>query len=165
MGPLLEIRISDFRGIASFKAIPDGQSLTLRGDIGTGKSSAIDALWWAVGGILDGEVVRNGAERARVEVRFDDYAVTRQKVRGKPATLRIKSAEGVPLGKSPKLLAGFLGAVKRQTFSMMSAKEQAEVLREIAPGLEGLVHISPTGAGERLSSPRKVVSKGQKVEV
>jgi small subunit ribosomal protein S1 len=36
---------------------------------------------------------------------------------------------------------------------------------EIAPGLEGLVHVSEMGGGERISSPRKVVDVGQKVAV
>ncbi len=36
---------------------------------------------------------------------------------------------------------------------------------EVAPGIEGLVHISEMGAGERIASPRKVVDIGQKVTV
>jgi small subunit ribosomal protein S1 len=36
---------------------------------------------------------------------------------------------------------------------------------ELAPGVEGLVHISELGAGRRINHPREVVSEGQKVEV
>lgn len=36
---------------------------------------------------------------------------------------------------------------------------------EVAPGLEGLVHISEMGGSERISSPRKVVDIGQVVNV
>ena len=36
---------------------------------------------------------------------------------------------------------------------------------ELAPGVEGLIHISEMGAGRRLNSPREVVSVGQNVEV
>ena len=35
---------------------------------------------------------------------------------------------------------------------------------EIAPGVEGLVHISELGAGRRINHPREVVSVGQEVE-
>src|SRR5690606_38810528 len=35
---------------------------------------------------------------------------------------------------------------------------------EIAPGVEGLVHISELGAGRRINHPREVVSVGQSVE-
>ncbi|HEX9669917.1 MAG TPA: S1 RNA-binding domain-containing protein [Thermoanaerobaculia bacterium] len=36
---------------------------------------------------------------------------------------------------------------------------------EVAPGLEGLVHVSELGAGRRVSHPREVVKPGQEVEV
>ena len=35
---------------------------------------------------------------------------------------------------------------------------------EIAPGVEGLVHISELGAGRRINHPKEVVSVGQEVE-
>jgi small subunit ribosomal protein S1 len=35
---------------------------------------------------------------------------------------------------------------------------------EIAPGVEGLVHISELGAGRRINHPKEVVSEGQEVE-
>ncbi len=36
---------------------------------------------------------------------------------------------------------------------------------ELAPGLEGLVHVSELGAGRRVTHPREVVKPGQQVEV
>jgi small subunit ribosomal protein S1 len=36
---------------------------------------------------------------------------------------------------------------------------------ELAPGLEGLVHVSELGAGRRVTHPREVVKPGQEVEV
>jgi small subunit ribosomal protein S1 len=36
---------------------------------------------------------------------------------------------------------------------------------EIAPGVEGLVHISELGAGRRINHPKEVVSVGQQIEV
>jgi small subunit ribosomal protein S1 len=35
---------------------------------------------------------------------------------------------------------------------------------EIAPGVEGLVHISELGAGRRINHPKEFVSEGQEVE-
>ena len=134
---LLSLKISDFRGIAEFHAEPNGKSLTLRGPNGAGKSSAIDALWWALGGALDGETVRNGAERAEVEVRFGEYLVTRKQTRGKRPSLTVKSADGKASFASPTaLLAGFAAAIERRTFSALPTKEQAAILRKLAPGLD-----------------------------
>jgi small subunit ribosomal protein S1 len=36
---------------------------------------------------------------------------------------------------------------------------------ELAPGLEGLAHISELGAGKRINHPREVLAEGAKVEV
>lgn len=43
--------------------------------------------------------------------------------------------------------------------------QQFGVFVEVAPGIEGLVHISELGAGRRINHPREVVSEGQEVEV
>jgi DNA repair exonuclease SbcCD ATPase subunit len=134
---LLRISIRDFRGIVDLTASPNGKSLTLRGKNGAGKSSAVDALWWGLGGNLDGEVVRNGAEAAKTEIAFGDYLIQRRQVKGKKPALTVKSADGKATFNSPTaLLAGFIGAIERRTFTTRPAKEQTEILRRLAPGLD-----------------------------
>lgn len=134
---LIRFKISNFRGVVELQAAPNGKSVTLKGRNGAGKSAAIDALWWALGGSLDGEVVTNGAERAEVELVIDGYLVRRQQARGKKPTLTVKSADGKATFSSPtQLLAGFVAAIERRTFSSRSPKEQAETLRALAPGLD-----------------------------
>lgn len=134
---LINLSISNFRGIVEFDAAPNGKSVTLKGRNGAGKSSAIDALFWALGGQLEGEVVRNGAEAAEVEVRFDDYLVRRRQTKGKKPTLDVRSADGKAKFSSPTaLLSGFVGAIERRTFSAKPAKERTAVLRQLAPGLD-----------------------------
>lgn len=137
MSQLLRFSISNFRGIVSLEASPNGKSVTLRGKNGAGKSSAIDALWWALGGQLDGSVVRNGADKAKVEVAFGDYLITRTEARGKRPTLTVKSADGKATLNSPtSLLSGFIGAIERQTFSHKRPAEQAAILRKLVPGID-----------------------------
>jgi DNA repair exonuclease SbcCD ATPase subunit len=134
---LIRFTIAGFKGVVAFEAVPNGKSLTIRGKNGAGKSSVIDALFWALGGQLDGEVINNGAEVARVDVTFGDYLITRRQARGKKPTLEVKSADGRAKFASPTaLLSGFVGAVERRTFSARSGKERAEVLRKLAPGLD-----------------------------
>lgn len=134
---LIQFHVSNFRGIVEMKAAPNGKSVTFKGKNGAGKSSAVDAIFWALGGNLDGEVVRNESEGARTEVVFDDYLVTRTQKKGKKATLTVKSADGKATFSSPAaLLAGFLGAIERKTFSSKSGKEQREVLLKLAPQLD-----------------------------
>lgn len=134
---LIRFTIAGFKGVVAFEAQPNGKSVTIRGKNGAGKSSVIDALWWALGGQLEGEVINNGADVARVDVTFGDYLITRRQARGKKPTLEVKSADGRAKFASPTaLLSGFVGAVERRTFSARSGKERAEVLRKLAPGLD-----------------------------
>ncbi len=134
---IIEFTIKNFRGVVALSAKPNGRSVTLRGKNGAGKSSIIDALWWALGGSPEGEVVRNGADAAEVELRFDDYLIRRRQAKGKKPVLDVKSADGRAKFASPTaLLAGFVGAVERRTFSAKNAKERAAVLRQLAPGLD-----------------------------
>lgn len=134
---LIKFTIKNFRGVVELEAQPNGHSVTLKGRNGAGKSAAIDSLWWGLGGSVDGEVVRNGADRAEVEIVIDGYAVRRQQARGKKPTLTVKSADGKQTFNSPTaLLAGFVAAVERRTFSARPEKERAETLRKLAPGLD-----------------------------
>jgi len=134
---LLRFTIKNFRGLAELEAAPNGKSVTLRGRNGSGKTSAIDALWWGLGGALEGEVVRNGAAAARVEIELDGYRITRSQTRGKRPTLTVASADGKAKYSSPTaLLSGFVGALERRAFSSRTAKDRAAVLRQLAPGLD-----------------------------
>lgn len=56
-------------------------------------------------------------------------------------------------------------AVGKQTNGTVKRIEAFGAFVEVAPGIEGLVHISEMGAGERISSPRKVVDIGQSIGV
>lgn len=137
MSKLIEFRVNNFRGIVSLHAEPNGHSVRIRGKNGAGKSSAIDALWWALGGQLDGEVVRHGAERADVELVFGEYRITRKQATGKKPTLTVKSADGKSTFNSPTtLLAGFVEAIERRTFSTKKASEQAAILRRLCPEID-----------------------------
>lgn len=137
MSQLIRFSIVNFRGIVSLSAEPNGNSLTLRGKNGAGKSSAVDALFWALGGSLDGKVVRNGAEKAEVSLVFGDYLVTRRQTAGGKPTLTVKSADGKATFNSPTaLLSGFVSAIERQTFSHKKPSEQAKVLRQLAPEID-----------------------------
>jgi hypothetical protein len=133
----MEFSISGARGVVAFAAKPDGQSFDLVGDNGTGKTSVIDDLWWGLGGSLDGEIVNNAATEAATEILFADYRVTRKKAKGKDARLVVTSADGKAKFASPTaLLAGFRDAIGRLTFSTMPAKQRADVIRKLAPGLD-----------------------------
>jgi DNA repair exonuclease SbcCD ATPase subunit len=137
MGPLIELRIVNFQGVASFVASPDGKSMELRGDNGRGKSSVINALAWGLGFNPAEEIIRNGTDESHTEIAIGEYIAIRKWKRGKKPTLNIKLASNkAPLGSSPALLRGFLEQIERNTFSTRKPAEQAAILRKICPGCD-----------------------------
>ena len=133
---LIYIKVKDFKGLVAFAVEPKGKSVTLRGANGAGKSSVIDAVWFGLGGKVDEEVVRNGADRAEVELQIGDYVVARKIKRGGKATIAVRDAKGRSYPSPTELLRGFVGALERRTFSQQSATDQATTLRRLAPGLD-----------------------------
>lgn len=134
-GPLIKLTIEGFRGIAEFDVEPNGNSLEIFGDNGVGKSSATEALAWALGEDVDGEVIKNGADKALVGVKFAGYDVRRSKTReGRPA-LVVKQGKDTK-GRPAELLAGLRGSIGRRTFSTMAAADQVATIKRLAPGLD-----------------------------
>lgn len=135
MGPLVSIVIDFFRGIAAFTAAPNGASLELSGPNGVGKSSVTDAIAWALGEDVDGEVIRNGSDKAVVAVTFAGYEVRRSKTRtGKPS-LTVKH-NGDTKAKPAELLAGLRGSIGRRQFTALDSAAQLALVKRIAPGLD-----------------------------
>lgn len=134
-GPLIKLTIEGFRGIAEFDVEPNGNSLEIFGDNGVGKSSATEALAWALGEDVDGEIIRNDSDKAVVGVRFGTYEVRRSKTRtGKPS-LVVKEGKDTK-GSPTALLAGLRGTIGRRTFSTMAAADQVATIKKLAPGLD-----------------------------
>lgn len=141
-------QILNYKGVVRLEAAPDGRSITLRGSNGSGKSSTVEGLLWALGAGIDGEPLRLGADELRVELRLrwndngDELLVTRAKKKGKKPTLSVRDV--VPDGAPPRapyaspstLLERFLQAIGRNAFSQLPEKERVNLVRRLAPGLD-----------------------------
>ena len=91
---------------------------------------------------------------------------------GQAVTVQVLKLEGDRISLSLKALAEdpwrvataqlVAGSTVRGTITRM---QPFGAFVELAPGVEGLVHISELGAGRRVNHPREVVKLGQEVEV
>jgi small subunit ribosomal protein S1 len=80
--------------------------------------------------------------------------------KGQRIALSLKALANDPWQDAARTLVQ--GARVKGTISRM---QQFGVFVEVAPGIEGLVHISELGGGRRINHPREVVAVGQAVEV
>ena len=115
---------------------PDGNVVVLTGKNAQGKSSALKALFWAIGGpkaVKIDQVVRDGEDKAVVSVDLEKYVVTRSQTAGGTMSLKVETKDGKSF-KSPQAL---LDAIISQTsidpvaFIGLGAKDQVAKLLEI----------------------------------
>ncbi|HWP64197.1 MAG TPA: AAA family ATPase, partial [Candidatus Binatia bacterium] len=80
-GALRELRVRDFALIEDLRLPVEPGLTVISGETGAGKSLLIDALGLALGARADPSTVRHGADRARIEARFEGPAGRRLVVR------------------------------------------------------------------------------------
>jgi len=67
---LLKLTLNNFKGIRNFEISPDGKSITIYGDNGTGKTTLADAQYWLLFGV-DSACTKNFIPKPKTE---SDYA-------------------------------------------------------------------------------------------
>jgi len=134
---LVEVRIRDLAVFDEALVPFDGGFTALTGETGAGKSVCITALRLALGGRVDGDPVRAGADVARVSAVFDEL----------PAALRLRlTALGVPADELVTL-SREISRAGRGSCRVNGALVSQAVLREVG---EGLAEVTLQGASQRL---------------
>ena len=135
---LRELRIGNIAVIADATATFGDSFTTITGETGAGKSLCVAALRAALGGKLDADMVRHGAEGARVAAVFDEI----------PTAVRERIDDmGVPPGHDVLTLSRELGRGAKSACRINGALVSQAVLREVG---ETLVEVTSQGASQRL---------------
>ncbi len=167
----------DIQNIMRIKAVhiePDGNLVILGGRNAQGKTSVLDAISMAIGGMkLCPEVpIREGEDTAEISLTLGDMEVTRKFSKGPNGELRsslsVKNAQGQPLSPPQKTLDDLIGrlAFDPLEFARMSPADARETLRELV-GLDveqledelGRVFRSRTEAGQEKRAAQAVVDE------
>ena len=101
---LRKLVIQNFLRVEALTVDADGKNVIISGPNESGKTSAIDAIWLALGGKsarpLDAPI-HKGAEKASVELDLGKYRVTR-KWTAKGTSLVVETADGAVLPSPPE---------------------------------------------------------------
>jgi len=134
---LIELTIRDFLKIQALEVTPDGSPMiTLAGPNAAGKSSALKALRWALGGAKHApeRPVRKGATKAEVIIETTNLLISKvQTTSG--ARLKVSQRDGVPLPKTAQAtLNAMVGDLTFDplAFSRMPEAKQAEILTDLS---------------------------------
>lgn len=134
---VIELHAENFKRLKAITIRPeDDSAVVISGKNAQGKSSAIDAIWAALQGVLilknTPEPVRKGKKEAEVRVDLGDYIVTRKwKKGGKNSYLTVTTPDGAAKITSPqKLLDSLMGELSFDplAFTRLTDKNQTHVL-------------------------------------
>lgn len=134
---IVKLVAENVKGLKAVEIIPDEHFQIIAGKNGQGKSSVLDAIWLALGGgtASKGTVrpVRDGADKAIVELDMGEYIVTRKWSSNDKSTLQVTSKEGAKFSSPQKLLDDLIGRLSFDplAFANLDEKKQMETLMSL----------------------------------
>lgn len=135
---VVKLQAENVKRLKAIEITPEGDLVVIAGKNGQGKTSVLDAIWYALGGGAAQKGVtkpiREGEIAASVTVDLGSIKVTRNWTDGKTA-LRVESADGARYSSPQTMLDELVGSLSFDplAFVNQSPKEQVNTLLEVAP--------------------------------
>lgn len=132
---IVSLQAENIKKLTAVEINPAGEIVTISGANGAGKSSVLDAIWWAVAGTahIQAQPIRKGQTKARIRLNLGEITVERR-FNDKGSLLVVESADGARFPSPQKLMDELIGelAFDPLAFTRMDPKRQAEELRRVA---------------------------------
>ena len=143
---IIQLTAENVKRLKAVDITPHGDVVVLSGKNGSGKTSVLDAMWWALGGEknIQDQPIRAGSNSARVRIDLGDIIVERRFNASGSTSLAVWDAARAPAGtpdkKLPKygspqeVLNGLIGRLSFDPleFCNMREREQFDELRKVA---------------------------------
>jgi hypothetical protein len=134
---IIRLTAENVKKITTVEISPDGNLVQITGKNGQGKTSVLDAIWWALTGTsnIQAQPIRHGEQKARIKVELGEkdveLVVERKFTEGSKPTLSVMTAEGAEYPKPQEFMNNLLGALTMDPFAFMRKKpvEQFDALR------------------------------------
>lgn len=132
---IIELTAENVKRLKAVRIRPAGAVVPITGANGSGKSTVLDAIQFALGGksALSQVPIRRGEDRATIQLALGELTVTRT-ITEKGSTLKVTTASGAVHTSPQKVLDALVGAfVDPMAFERLEPKARLEALRAIAP--------------------------------
>lgn len=132
---IIRLEAENVKRLRCVEIVPDGSVVQITGANGSGKSSVLDAIWWALAGTsnVTAAPIRKGEQKARVRLDLGELVVTRRFTEGGGSLTVEHAATGARFPSPQRMLDELLGALTFDplAFSRMKPAQQAETLRQL----------------------------------
>jgi DNA repair exonuclease SbcCD ATPase subunit len=132
---IVRFTAENVKRLKAVEIVPDGSVVEISGPNGQGKSSVLDAIYYALAGAkeLPAEPVRCGCHKAMVRLDLGEVIVTRRFTAQGGTSLTVEASNGARFPSPQKLLDDLLGSLTFDplAFARMKPKDQLEQLRRL----------------------------------
>lgn len=126
---MINLKIDNYLRIDALNVEVGGNHLQILGPNGSGKTSAVKAIWECLAGTSGRdtpEPIRHGTEKASVRLNLDGYTVERHWTE-KGTRLIVTAADGSKVTKPQQLLDGLLGRYSLDPVAFLARRPQDQV--------------------------------------
>ena len=141
---ILQLQAENVKRLRAVSITPDGNIVEITGRNGQGKSSVLDAIWWALSGTthIQAVPIRKGQNEARIRLDLGEIKVTRtfkaREDKTFTTSLIVENGDGARYPSPQKMLDSLLGALSFDplAFTRMEPKTQLETLKRFVPDVD-----------------------------
>lgn len=141
---IVELTAENVKRLKAVAIRPDGNLVEISGRNGQGKSSVLDAIWWALSGTshIQSVPIRKGATEARIRLDLGELKVIRTFKKREDETFTtsivVESQEGARFPSPQRMLDSLLGELSFDplAFSRMEGRQQLEALKRFVPDVD-----------------------------
>lgn len=141
---IVQLQAENVKRLKAVEISPEGHIVEITGRNGQGKSSVLDAIWWALAGTthIQAVPIRKGENEARIRLDLGEIKVVRTFRKREDQTfttsIAVESTDGARYPSPQRMLDGLLGALSFDplAFTRMDRKEQLHAMRRFVPGVD-----------------------------
>ena len=132
---IIQLTAENIKKLKVVDITPTKDFIQITGKNGSGKTSVLDAIWWALAGkdAIQGQPIRKGEHKAMIRLNLGECVVTRRFTES-GTTLVVENCDGFRAASPQAMLDAIIGhlAFDPLEFSRMDAKKQFDALKVIA---------------------------------
>lgn len=122
---IIKFRADNVKRLTAVEITPEGHLVQITGKNGQGKTSVLDAIWWALGGKdnIQGQPIRKGAKSARIKLTLGDTEpelLVERRFTDKGDYLFVRNADGSRRDQPQTILDRLVGNMTLDPLGFMS---------------------------------------------